>query len=786
VARELRRLLGKDLVFKFLKECQRRSNEVSAEAYWLDDERREELRDEVKEAFTQRWKDHAAELGEGSAAAHSVEIAKEVIHDRLSNLPHGTKLSTSDLGYLVCKTRFIRAVARGESSEGGWRWAIAKATVELAPNDKIAGMMVSQGSDGKVFCGQSAAGKESESQIHKLLTEHGVSFVGENTLQMRELDRHIQADKDQKHYIEATPDFELEPPIEIRGQKIKWIEVKRTFTLPGASADKKVSKLYDQLQKYSERYAAEGAGIVVWTHCGFAGNLEPIPGVVHCSYDTRKQQKQMPKKTKPKPIRKPVRKSKAKKGGNVTALQRLLAEDLLKFVQKRNRPLKVTEMLEFYKKPLPYAPREIVGSGQGRIKLGRLLSMCFDNRWFQDHEWGLEIVDEVICLKNKASSAINPGMSRHFDLDLVLERDNNSSNGYEGGSRAPGFEFARALAAIEEARVRGLARQSGRSQASGGFGELGSHPGLFPGSRKVYRGFVNSGPGYRLGGSSDHQPSTSTMTPEELREKKRQERLKRFDVAAAMSKSEKLGNCGEEKCTVETIVTAEKAESTETGETAETAETAEAANPAQVAETSDMVNQRSLPVPDVHLALFGHGLPSRLDKHILSYMVRDRTIVRLLYVSKSWLLAVIDFVRYGLVFEHFSEVEDCLPTGFFEEGDQHNLCRQSIEASTTPVPVLEFLARIVQGPRYRTEWGGTITYNARKIFSLQMYSRWGISHLLWLARAEKTPVEFFEDRVEEHFDSLTYTCTVEVIFGKPGQKPQRRYFNLMSYSDAEY
>ena len=336
----LQKLLGKTLCNRVLKECQRRSTEGSKEAYWADPDMRFRLQERAKEKFEALWKDHKNKVGnqishyllqhpQDDAAKKCVTIAKQVVHEEIESQEHGSKITTTELGFLICTTSYIHEIAYNIANNEEllptlgetWRWSIAKAVVELAPEDRATGMKITnrmhtiesiqkRRNTSEPFCA-SSAGDEAEQKIKQLLEEHELSFKDEKSLQKRELDLHIEADKAREFFVEATPDFELEHPIIIMGKPIKWIEVKRTFTIPKLSAEVKINDIYKQLKKYAARYKDEGGGLVIWTHCGFPGNLESIPGVIHSAIDLanlQQQQKEKKKKKKKKKLKQPKQK----------------------------------------------------------------------------------------------------------------------------------------------------------------------------------------------------------------------------------------------------------------------------------------------------------------------------------------------------------------------------------------------------------------------------------------------------------------------------------------------
>ena len=356
----LQKLLGKTLCNRVLKECQRRSTEGSKEAYWADPDMRFRLQERIKEKFEAIWKDHKNKFGKDDATTYGedktpmvgmvsqhryewsdedlekcVTIAKQVVHEEIESQEHGSKITTTELGFLICTCSFIHEIAYNIANNEEllptlgetWRWSIAKAVVELAPEDRATGMKITnrmhttesiqkRRNTSEPFCA-SSAGDEAEQKIKQLLEEHELSFKDEKSLQKRELDLHIEADKAREFFVEATPDFELEHPIIIMGKQIKWIEVKRTFTIPKLSAEVKINDIYKQLKKYAARYKDEGGGLVIWTHCGFPGNLESIPGVIHSAIDLanlQQQQKEKKKKKKKKKLKQP--KQKQNKGRN--------------------------------------------------------------------------------------------------------------------------------------------------------------------------------------------------------------------------------------------------------------------------------------------------------------------------------------------------------------------------------------------------------------------------------------------------------------------------------------
>jgi hypothetical protein len=316
------RLLTKELPEKkllnhVLKECMRKSTDDSGERYWEDDVLRAMLQNRVKERYEALWHDHARQSGPESAAIQCVEFAKHVVHEELAAQDHGGKLSSTELGFLVCTTSLIRNVANKQALPpkpgDNWKHAIAKAVVALAPDDHVDGMKITNMAREETPSASYAAAEESEDHVKQLLTQLGVSFVDEAALQRRELDRHIAADQAGKDYVEVTPDFELTSPVTVRGQSIKWIEVKRTLTIPGLSAEYKIQYLSKQLHKYATRYEDEGGGLVIWTHCGFAAGLEEIPGVVHAAMDAGKIHRRAEKKQQQQAAGKTTKKKKKAK-----------------------------------------------------------------------------------------------------------------------------------------------------------------------------------------------------------------------------------------------------------------------------------------------------------------------------------------------------------------------------------------------------------------------------------------------------------------------------------------
>lgn len=249
--------LAKEGVLMVIKQLQKGATDIIVERLW---EKQEQLRQEIQD-----------EQGK-----HSSTSGYDYYEHCIKQASKRFNCTTTHIGKIIAGSRNMRKAdiesydydSNNEEDElldedQKMKREVAKATVELASQDRVSGFLVESGRHLT-----DARGLQGEIELIKCLSNAGI------TEDMYK----IQSQQDAAAEG-GTPDIRFNEPILINGFKINWIEAKKKLLIPDISSAWEMRSYNNQVNRYCSEF---GPGAVVWTSKGgFCETIKQNPKVLH-------------------------------------------------------------------------------------------------------------------------------------------------------------------------------------------------------------------------------------------------------------------------------------------------------------------------------------------------------------------------------------------------------------------------------------------------------------------------------------------------------------------------